>query len=86
VRYRPSNTHESVWRGKEQRIFLTLFVFSSAARPASALPALLLTIVRSFAEWPINASTSSEGMPALPKPPIRIVAPSRMSATAASND
>src|SRR4029078_13637383 len=70
----------------EHRIFRTRFVFSSAASPASALPALLLTMVRFLAVCPISASINSVGIPALPKPPIRIVAPSRTSATAASND
>src|SRR5690606_16731590 len=50
----------------------------------SALPALLFTTVRSRAPWAIRASISSLGTPTPPKPPISTVAPSKMSATAAS--
>src|SRR5215475_8565791 len=67
-------------------IFRTRFVFSNAARPVSPLPALLLTIVRSRAPCSITASTSAAGRPAPPKPPIMIVAPSLMPATAAAAD
>src|SRR5882672_1884271 len=57
---------------------------NNAAMPTSPLPALLLTMVRSFAPCAISASTSSSGTPAPPKPPTRMVAPSRTSASAAS--
>ena len=77
LRYRPSNTCESAWRGNEQMILRTRPAFSSAARPVSPLPALLLTIVRSRAPCAISASISSFGWPAPPKPPIITVAPSR---------
>ena len=67
-------------------IFLTRFVLRSAASPMSPLPALLLTMVRPVAPWAISASMSSEGMPAVPNPPIMTVAPGPMSATAAAAD
>ena len=67
-------------------ILRTRLAFSSAARPVSPLPALLLTMVRSRAPCAISASISSDGMPAVPKPPIITVAPSCTSATAASGD
>src|SRR5215467_1424930 len=57
---------------------------NSAAIPTSPLPALLLTMIRSFAPCAIRASISSSGMPEPPKPPTRMVAPSRTSASAAS--
>ena len=76
ARYSASNTCESTWRGNEHRILRTRFAFSSAARPVSPLPALLLTMVRSRAPCAISASISSDGMPAVPKPPIITVAPS----------
>src|SRR5690606_19892363 len=72
--------------GKEQMILRTRRALSSAANPTSPLPALLFTIVRSFAPWSIRASINSLGMPATPKPPIMIVAPSKMSATAAEGE
>src|SRR4051794_23504162 len=59
---------------------------SSAARPVSPLPALLLTIVNSLAPCAISASISSFGKPAVPKPPIITVAPSGTSRNAASTD
>src|SRR5690606_32648905 len=65
-------------------ILRTRFVLSSAATPYSALPALLFTTVRSRAPWAIRASISSLGTPTPPKPPISTVAPSKISATAAS--
>src|SRR5438270_8738054 len=64
-------------------ILRTRLAFKSAARPTSALPALLFTMVRSRAPFRMRASMSSEGMPAVPKPPIMTVAPSAISATAA---
>jgi hypothetical protein len=67
-------------------ILRTRFAAMSAARPASALPALLFTMVRLRAPCAINVSMSAEGMPALPKPPIMMVAPSGMSASAASGE
>ena len=67
-------------------ILRTRRAFSSAASPISPLPALLFTIVKPRAPWPMSASMSAEGMPAVPKPPIMIVAPSGMSATAASSE
>ena len=83
ARYSASNTCESVCRGNEQMIFFTRLALSSAASPVSPLPALLLTIVRSLAPRSMRASISSPGMPAVPKPPIITVAPSKTSATAA---
>src|SRR5512134_661366 len=65
-------------------IFFTRRAFSSAARPVSAFPALLLTMVRSRAPRLMSASISSAGMPAPPNPPIMTVAPSWTSATACS--
>src|SRR5690242_15095192 len=59
---------------------------NSAAIPTSPLPALLLTMVRSFAPCAISASISSSGTPEPPNPPTRIVAPSRTSASAASTE
>src|SRR5262245_2905712 len=64
--------------------FLMRPALNSAAIPTSPLPALLLTMLSSFAPWAISASISSSGTPEPPKPPTRIVAPSRMSASAAS--
>ena len=63
-------------------IFFTCRALSSAARPVSALPALLLTMIRSLEPFAISASMSSEGMPAVPNPPIITVAPLGISATA----
>src|SRR5438552_9789723 len=83
ARYSASNTCESVCRGNEQMIFFTRLALSSAASPVSPLPALLLTIVRSLAPRSMRASINSPGMPAVPKPPIITVAPSKTSATAA---
>src|SRR5690606_4664327 len=84
ARYSPSNTQESAWRGNEQMILRTRRALSRAATPSSALPALLFTTVRSRAPCAIRASISSPGTPTPPKPPISTVAPSKMSATAAS--
>src|SRR3990170_2510125 len=84
ARYALSKCQESLWRGNEHRIFFTRFLPISAASPASALPALLFTTVRSFAPCARSASISCAGMPALPKPPIMIVAPSGTSASASS--
>lgn len=58
-----------------------------ARRPRSYLgagPALLLTTVKSVAPCWIKASMSVAGMPAIPKPPIRIVEPSSTPSTAAA--
>jgi len=52
----------------------------------SPLPALLLTMVSSRDPRAMRASMSSDGMPAVPNPPIMTVAPSNTSATAASAD
>jgi hypothetical protein len=57
-------------------ILRTWPVLSSAARPVSPLPALLLTTVSSRAPWAIRPSISSPGMPAVPKPPMSTVEPS----------
>ena len=65
-------------------ILRTRPALSSAARPVSPLPALLLTTVRSFAPCSIRPSISSLGMPAVPKPPISTVAPSGMPASASA--
>jgi hypothetical protein len=51
-------------------ILRTRPALSSAARPVSPLPALLLTTVSSRAPCSIRPSMSSLGMPAVPKPPI----------------
>ena len=67
-------------------ILRTRPALSSAARPVSPLPALLQTTVRSRAPCAISASTRTAGMPAVPNPPIMIVAPSLMPATAAAGD
>src|SRR5271170_3908632 len=67
-------------------IFFTCRALSSAATPVSPLPALLLTMVSPVTPWAISASMSSEGMPAVPKPPIITVAPAGISATAAAAD
>src|SRR5947199_3634513 len=48
------------------------------------MPALLLTTVRPFVPRACNALIRFSGMPHKPKPPIMIVAPSGMSATASS--
>src|SRR5690348_8932206 len=77
---------ESTWRGYEQISFLMRPALNSAAIPTSPLPALLLTMVRSFAPCAMSASTSSSGTPEPPKPPTRMVAPSRTSASAASTE
>ncbi len=86
ARKRPSNTQEPAWCGKEQVIFRTRRVFNNAAGPASPLPALLETMVRSLAPWAIRASTRWNGMPAVPKPPTRMVEPSAIPDTASSTD
>ena len=67
-------------------IFLTRRALSRAARPVSPLPALLQTTVRFPAPCAMTASTSAAGMPAVPNPPIMMVAPSLMPATAAAGD
>ncbi|MNL34428.1 hypothetical protein D3C87_1564010 [compost metagenome] len=56
---------------------------SSAASPVSPWPALLLTSVRLQAPCSISASIRSSGIPAPPKPPTAMVAPSGISAKAA---
>src|SRR6266404_5154650 len=56
----------------------------SPARPVRPLPALLATTTRSRAPCACSASISSSGAPTAPKPAHRTVAPSLMSATAAS--
>src|SRR5262245_11081309 len=86
ARYNASKMCESTWRGNEHRILRTRRAFSSAASPVSPLPALLLTMVRSFAPCAMSASISSAGIPAGPNPPIKIVAPSGTSASASVTD
>src|SRR5262249_15954315 len=54
--------------------------------PKSSTPALLLTTVRSFVPLRRTAPMRFSGMPQSPKPPIRMVMPSRRLATAASAD
>src|SRR5260221_14563347 len=54
------------------------------ARPVRPLPALLATMTRSRAPCACSASISSSGAPTAPKPAHKTVAPSLMSATAAS--
>src|SRR5699024_4053633 len=56
----------------------------SNASPASACPALLLTMVRSVAPLSSRAWMSSIGRPASPNPPISTVEPSVIFATAAA--
>src|SRR6266481_5669982 len=67
-------------------IFLTCRCWSSTPMPKSSTPALLLTMVRSFTPLRRTAAIRFSGMPQSPKPPIRIVAPSRTFAMAASAD
>src|SRR4029079_15997308 len=57
---------------------------SRAARPTWPLPQLLLIIVRFVAPWSISAWMSSIGLPASPKPPNMMVAPSKISETASA--
>src|SRR5437660_6004353 len=52
--------------------------------PKSSTPGLLLMMVRLFVPLARRAWIRFAGMPQRPKPPMRIVAPSGMSATAAS--
>ena len=52
--------------------------------PKSSTPALLLITVRSFVPRACSAAIRFSGMPHRPKPPMRMVAPSGMSATASS--
>ena len=52
--------------------------------PKSSTPALLLMTVRSRVPRRWSAAISVSGMPQSPKPPIMIVAPSGMRATASS--
>ncbi len=52
--------------------------------PRFAFPALLLTMVRSMAPWPMSASMSAYGIPTGPKPPTSTVDPWATSATASS--
>src|SRR5215469_805176 len=54
--------------------------------PKSSTPALLLTTVRSLVPLRRTAPIRFSGMPQSPKPPIRMVMPSRRLATAASAD
>src|SRR5262245_17188422 len=86
ARYKASKMCESTWRGNEHRILRTRLALSRAASPVSPLPALLLTMVRSFAPCAVSPSISSAGIPAGPKPPIKIVAPSCTSASASATD
>src|SRR5436853_1686736 len=58
-------------------IFLTWRCWSSTPIPKSSTPALLLTIVRSFAPLRRTAAMRFSGIPQSPKPPMSIVAPSR---------
>src|SRR5262245_59945851 len=83
-RYASWKWWESTWRGYEQMSLWMRRALNSAAMPTSPFPALLFTIVRSFAPCAISASISSSGTPEPPKPPTRMVAPSRTSASAAS--
>ncbi|MOA27764.1 hypothetical protein D3C78_1486590 [compost metagenome] len=64
----------------------TLPAMSRAARPISPLPALLLIMVRSRAPVAIRPSISSDGMPAVPKPPTMMVEPSVIPSTALAMD
>src|SRR6476646_3605297 len=57
---------------------------SRAESPVSPLPALLLTIVRSVAPCSMSASIRRVGIPAMPNPPTRTVAPSSIPATASA--
>src|SRR6476620_5675123 len=84
ARYSPSNTCESACRGNEQITLSTRPAASSAARPVSPLPALLLTMVRLRAPCSISASISLVGIPAMPNPPTRMVAPSAIPWTAST--
>src|SRR5882672_7986644 len=84
ARYASWKWCESTWRGYEQMSLRMRPALKSAAIPISPLPALLLTMVRSFAPCAMSASTNSSGTPAPPNPPTRMVAPSRTSASAAS--
>jgi hypothetical protein len=63
--YRPSNTQESACRGNEQMILRTSPAASSAARPVSPLPSLLLSTVRSRAPLRRIASMSANGQAGL---------------------
>ena len=56
-------------------ILRTRFALRSAASPVSPLPALLLTMVSPLAPLSISASINSDGIPAVPNPPIITVAP-----------
>src|SRR5690606_34481757 len=56
----------------------------SCDRPIGPSPPLLFTMVSSRAPCSYRAQTSSVGMPAVPKPPIRMVAPSCTSASASA--
>src|SRR5690606_38487587 len=58
----------------------------SCDRPIGPSPPLLLTIVSSRAPWSSKAQTSSVGMPAMPNPPMRMVAPSWTSASASATE
>ena len=71
-------------RGNEQTTLETRPALSSAARPTWPLPQLLLIIVRFVAPWSISAWMSSIGLPASPKPPNMMVAPSKISETASA--
>src|SRR5229473_6931989 len=65
-------------------IFLTWRCCSSTPMPKSSTPALLLTMVRSFVPLRRTAAMRFSGMPQRPKPPIRMVTPSRILSMAAS--
>ena len=54
--------------------------------PKSSTPALLLTIVSSFVPLRRTAAMRFSGMPQRPKPPMRIVAPSRRFSMATSGE
>jgi hypothetical protein len=63
-------------------ILRTRFALRQQREADVRIAALLLTIVRSRAPCSISASMSSDGMPAVPKPPIITVAPSWIPAMA----
>src|SRR5512133_2094649 len=65
-------------------IFRICFAFSRTPRPRSVVPQLFETSVRSFTRFRCSAAMRFSGFPHRPNPETMIVAPSGMSATAAS--
>src|SRR5580700_3907299 len=69
-----------------ETIFFTWRFCRSRPMPKLSIPALLLTMVKSFTPLRRTAAMRFSGMPQRPKPPIRMVAPSWRFSMAASDE